>query len=314
VVGDKHIVGAAPSGDFADHADDLAVLTSRGWEFAAPAVGQQVYVLALDEFRYWSEAGEWAQGGVTDGSIGAKHLQFPFGMAVEDELDTPPGGTPAEGTKWIVAANATGAWDDWDGDVAEADGAGGFRRLSAYHGATVASKALNTLRTFNGDTGEWTSAGGAWLDQKSSFQQDNSTGASNAGSGIYGYSHNTAPANQLRRIQATLNHQARATGAKLRITFSGTLTTQNGVGASGGDVSGAVVALYRDAVTNAIAWNMSAADMVTIATDSVNVTFYIDAPDAAVHNYTIAIMSGRNSNTELRMHAGHRLMTIEEAA
>ncbi len=314
-VGDKYIVGPAPSGDFAANADDLAVLTSRGWEFAAPEIGQRVYVRALDEYQYWSEAGVWTQDGVADSSLGARKLQFPFGMAVESETDTPPVGTPAEGTKWIVAANATGAWVAWDGDVAEADGVGGFRRLSAYDGATVADRSLKTLRSFNGNTGEWVSSGGAWIAQKSYFEAGDSPGASNAGSGHYGYSTTVPPSTHQRRIQAVLSHQARSAGATLRVTFSASLQRQNGGGGAGTSPDMAV-ALYRDSETNAIAWALIAPGLgsLTYDTDWCNVTFYITAPDAAAHTYTIAITSAGFNNTEVRALASRRLMTIEEAA
>lgn len=45
-------------------------------------------------------------------------------IAVEDrDLATPPA-SPADGTRWLVASGATGAWAGWDGEIAyRVDGA-----------------------------------------------------------------------------------------------------------------------------------------------------------------------------------------------
>lgn len=43
-IGGCHIVGAAPTGDWAGHAGQLAAFTSGGWRFIAPRDGMSAYV------------------------------------------------------------------------------------------------------------------------------------------------------------------------------------------------------------------------------------------------------------------------------
>jgi hypothetical protein len=60
-VGDCHVVGPAPTGDWAGHAFVLAGYTGGGWRFIAPFDGLRVYDKASGEVAVYA-AGAWARG------------------------------------------------------------------------------------------------------------------------------------------------------------------------------------------------------------------------------------------------------------
>lgn len=95
VAGDRLIVGTAPTGDFAGHADDLTVKNGAGdWVFVEPEIGQETYVVDVESKYHYTAAGAWAAGtgqfSIDDGAISARALDFPFGYVAEDELTKPP--------------------------------------------------------------------------------------------------------------------------------------------------------------------------------------------------------------------------------
>lgn len=64
VIGQGWIVGAAPTGDWADRADMLAVWTAGGWRFLAPVEGMRVWLRDQEAFSSWTGS-EWRDGELT---------------------------------------------------------------------------------------------------------------------------------------------------------------------------------------------------------------------------------------------------------
>lgn len=306
VVGDKHIVGVAPTGDFAANANDLTVLTSRGWSFVSPVIGQVVYDRNAAGQKHWSEAGAWTVGigadSVVDASITPRKLKWPFGARVESETATPPGGTPAAGTLYLVAASATGAWAGRDTEIAEADGAGGW----TFHTAAIG------MRLFNAGTGGdiqftadgWGSAAGASVDYASEFEATTGT-SSTGGSGAGGYSATVAPTSSQDYWQDDniITHTAKQTGAKLRFEY------QAKVDPVANDFE---VALFRDSDVDAIDWVGMGESGSSQETQTVNVIFEVTAPDTNSHEYKVRFISG--STVTRPASATRRRFTLEEMA
>jgi hypothetical protein len=93
--GQAWIVGTAPTGDWAGHADAIACWTTGGWRFVAPRTGMAVWAESLARpVRYRAGAG-WQVGVITasrieiDGVqvIGARvgAIAMPAGGAIVDE-------------------------------------------------------------------------------------------------------------------------------------------------------------------------------------------------------------------------------------
>lgn len=136
VTGDAWIVGAAATGGFAGHDDDIAVYTRRGWIFATPELGLTVFDEDTETNTQFTATG-W--GGfvpeLPDGSITPEALAFPGGVVVESTLSTPPGG-PSAGQWFIVGSSPSGAFTGHTGELAGWDGAA-YTFLTPAEGWTV---------------------------------------------------------------------------------------------------------------------------------------------------------------------------------
>lgn len=74
---DMYVVGAAPTGAWAGHADDLALYDGTGWEFYTPAEGWRVWDLATSS--HWTFTTGWVQSvfaGFGDGSVASPSIFF----------------------------------------------------------------------------------------------------------------------------------------------------------------------------------------------------------------------------------------------
>ena len=71
-VGQGWLVGGAPNGAFADHAEDIVVWTTGGWRFLTPFEGMAVWRSDIGTVARWS-GGQWIGGAaiatVTGGSV-----------------------------------------------------------------------------------------------------------------------------------------------------------------------------------------------------------------------------------------------------
>jgi hypothetical protein len=74
---DIYIVGAAPTGAWTGHTDDLALYDGAGWLFHPPAEGWRVWDLGTSS--HWTYTTDWVQSvfaGFGDGSAGAPSIFF----------------------------------------------------------------------------------------------------------------------------------------------------------------------------------------------------------------------------------------------
>jgi len=143
-LGDQYVIGAAPSGDWASKAKNLATWTARGWVYRVPQRGQIVWVNDENTFYHYSTSDVWTQGipvsGITNGAITPLKLRHPLAvMVVEDVRNAPPGSIPANGTAYVVGNSPTGAFAGEAGGVAYVDG-GAYTFIDPFEGATVYDK------------------------------------------------------------------------------------------------------------------------------------------------------------------------------
>jgi hypothetical protein len=106
VAGDKYIVGTAPTGDFAGHANKLSFLNGAGdWVFVSAEIGQVVYVEDEEGHYHWSAGATWDPGlGLTTleaGSVTPRELDEPWGATVVSETNTPAGTRATGGTPTV---------------------------------------------------------------------------------------------------------------------------------------------------------------------------------------------------------------------
>lgn len=108
-VGDRVLIGAAGSDDFASHSNKFAIYLSTGWEKVVPRIGQRTYVEDEETDYQYGVSGLWTAAGlVLASAIGAQELAFPWGMVVESEIATPPG-TRATGATPTMPLGGTAA-------------------------------------------------------------------------------------------------------------------------------------------------------------------------------------------------------------
>lgn len=153
--GDAYVVAAGATGAWAGRDGDYALYTDRGWIFETIGEGRVFYVEDEELFYYYDAGGSLAQfpgaAAIANSSIELKHLESPFGCAVEAEQNAPPGGTPPDRIKYIVGAAPTGAWAGQNAKVAEYDSTlAAWVFHAAEDGDFVNDKASGYLKTFDG--------------------------------------------------------------------------------------------------------------------------------------------------------------------
>lgn len=328
-IGDVYRVPAAPTGDWASNAEDIAILTGNGWAFVSPTPGMMIYVRDEATYEHWSEAGAWVDGvgavGIADGSVYPVKLRWPLGVAVEEETATPPGGTPGAGTAYIVGTSGSGAWASHDTDVAIADGAGGWSFLSAYEGATVFDRGEGVLKSFNA-AGAWASSAGVIVGAATAAVASTGSVTAPSGTTFFSGSNTTAPTTSQRRLIDTgtaVTYAAKASGSRLVFNYRAHMTgSQTDVGSVSGSTIGEarVLALYRDSEVNALDW-VKIEPLTTDNATFINATLETTAPDTSSHTYRVAILSwltnaGAGSNDLARDAASiaRRRLSLEEFA
>lgn len=299
-IGDKHIVGPAPGGDYASNANNLTVYTDAGWRFTAPVIGQHVYDRSAKSVKHWSEDAAWVAGlgadSVADQGITPSKMLWPFGARVEAEQATPPPfdaqlGTPAEGTLYLVAANGTDDFLNQDTKIAEADGAGGWKK---FHNPYIG------MRLFNADANNdilftaagWTQNQGALVFRDSKFVVTGALTVLNVG-GNYSYSAATPPDTTFDHTEDAMQiaHTARNASSRLKFTYTASEVDSGGVGTT--------IALFRDAEADALDWVGGSA---TITAGQVSVDLETIAGDTSEHTYKIRLFgSSPGSPTRRRL-------------
>ena len=305
-IGDTYLLFGAPSGDWADGAaDQIAIFTSRGWEYVTPNVGQLVYVEDEDGFYRFNASGNWVAGfgvnALPSNSIKASQLIGSVGWLhpiVENQTTTAPptGPTPSKGAAYIIGPSATGGWAGHDGKVAVyEDDAGGYAIYTPQEGWRVYDKAQDADYVFNGT--EWISQRGAIINYAYAFTEG--TGSqSTGGSGNYSFSTSTPPTTSqgYRQDDVTLTYAARRSGAILRFKYQYIGGAPNNSG---------LPALFVDSVSNAIGWSGASVD------SAVNIrTFIVVVADTSPHVYKMRLVNIAGGPATISM----RLFEVEEFA
>lgn len=317
--GDRYALPAAPTGtDWATHAYDLAVYAGGAWHFVIPEEGFITWSEAAASLIHMAADGTWTLGtgaaAVPAGSVGATELEYPWGPVVQTETATPPGGTPAATLKWIVGAAATGVWATHDGEVAEANGAGGWIYYEPYDGALVFDLAADVSKRYDSGSGAWVASGGAWVDYQRQRTADTSS-TSSGGTAGYVWSASTAPTNSaFRRSDNVGISIAAPAGVKLRFTYRFTVETwMTADGYFGAGSKNLIAALFRDSEVNCIDWQMTGITGAEAAAAEVrgdNVTFEVTSLDASTHTYKVGLLNA----TDTTATASYRPATISRRA
>lgn len=163
-IGDWYIVGAAPVGDWAGHADDLAFFNGAGdWVFVTAAVGVSVYVIDEDSTYHVDSYSNWIIGigsnALAPGSVlpsqlqgGGSHILW----SVENQTTNNPPGI-VDSVQYIIGPSPTGAWAGHPAKIAHAEN-GAWVIYTPANGWLAFDKALNEFYRFNGSA--WITQGG----------------------------------------------------------------------------------------------------------------------------------------------------------
>jgi len=316
-LGDRYIIPAGAIGnDWSSHQDDLAVFTRNGWKFQIPQIGQWVLDEAVGGFISYTESG-WVYGpGARSFDAASIPLSAALGwgaiVPVENQT-TPAPPIATKGLRYVVGSAATGAWLGKDKQIAICEVTGIWTFYSPENGWQIFDKSTSSPYTWNGAS--WLSTAGTWIDRKIVQTASGSTTAP-SGTTAYVYSTSSGPTTAHRRMidGAGVSFAAKKAGAKLRVKYSAdivsTLSADNG-GTSNAD---SVIAVFRDSESAAISWRRI---LLVSSPDSIDKTFYIEAPDTSSHTYSIAITSRRyvsNGSFDNVSTLTLRSLEIEEAA
>lgn len=316
--GDRYAIPAAPTGAWAAHANELTVYSGGAWLFTAPAEGFTTWSEAGGTLIHMGAAGDWVEGigaaSIPAGAVDATALQSPWGFVVQAETATPPGGTPAASLKWIVGAAATGVWATHDGEIAEADGAGGWGYFAPYDGARVYDLAADIEKKYDAGSGAWLSGGGVWVDYLRYRTADTSS-TSAGGTAGYVWSAATAPTSSAwRRADDVGVPIAAPTGVKLRFSYRFTVETWATPDAYfGAGSKNLIAALYRDSEVNCIDWQMTGVSGTDAAAGEIRggiVVFEVSAIDSLSHTYKVGLLNATDSVAA----ASYRPATISRRA
>jgi hypothetical protein len=154
-LGDAYLVGAAATGAWSGHDDQVAVYTARGWEFISYAIGRLLYIRATNSYKRRDSGGAWgdaltvAANSITPDQIVGRPLRY----IVENQTTNTPPGSPSDGDQYIIGAAPTGAWAGNAGKIALWSAlAATWKIIAPREGETAYDKSLDHEVTFNGST------------------------------------------------------------------------------------------------------------------------------------------------------------------
>lgn len=320
-IGDAYFTSAAPTGDWANNPEEVAVWTSRGWVFVAPQVGEQIYVadgsqrwLYLDETGALVERSGNTPSSIVDQTLVGGQRRF---IVENQTTDTPPA-SPALGMYWIVGPVPTGAWAGQTGNIATSyDGGLSWAFIPAVSGLEAFDRQEFSNFIYRPGAG-WVSAAGAWTkflhvytEGTGSTTSEGSTPWNGSASPTTGIVH--------RLDGATLTLQANRVGALLRFRYSANVeiplssVSENYLG----------VVLFRDSESQSLIHRRVGSTLhrlsiggnfVTFVDWDVAAEFVLTASDTASHTYRAALLcSGFGSALMGPVSLSKRLFTLEES-
>ncbi|WP_315833888.1 DUF2793 domain-containing protein [Bradyrhizobium prioriisuperbiae] len=314
-VGDRLLVPPAATGvDWSGKDGRIAIYLESGWHFAIYPIGRLIFIEDEGAFYHRDQNGSWIAGVGTialvassipiTSIIGAKASTL---LKVENQTINAPPSSPVVPTAYIIGPSPTGSWSGQSGKLAICLVTGSFTIINPDEGDEVYDKSLKADIKFNGSV--WLSAAGSWVAISGPVLTTGSTGFAGGG-GTSLYSDTVPPVNTATATPdpATITHTAKRAGALLRISYRARVTWASGNTGTSSYTSNipAVLAVFRDSVTNAIAWctvnNITFVDPGTFAATFndlpfVNEEFLVTAPDTAAHVYKIVLLAGINDFT-----------------
>jgi hypothetical protein len=292
-LGDAYIVPSGASGDWGDHADDIAIWTARGWGYVPPRKWRQVGVDDEGGYRHWSGTA-WALGlgnnAHADASIAPVKLVqgLTFWIVQEVGLDTPP--SIVKGINYIVGATPSGAFVGHTNEIATSDDGIGWD----FYEPAIGWEAFNLddLQKYRYNGASWESVTLGYASAITEITTA-SAGLSAAGSNSSGYAiHPTTPPTQStnRRFQETLTRtiQADFVGQRFEVEYQASVT---GLLISGGSSTDPQLSagIFIDSVADALDWHLVARQISAIADShqldvgQINLTFEFALEDTSAH-------------------------------
>jgi hypothetical protein len=309
-------------------ANDIIVHTSRGWVEVAPDFGPPIYVKGATagypakSYVHWDADDGWVAG-VGAGSYQAATINADALIGgggtqhhiVENQTTNDPPGTVTDGVKYIIGSVPTGAWAGQSGKIAAGEN-GAWVILTPAEGWIAYDKALNIGLRFTGTA--WESSLGAWVAIATPQVTINGNHTANGSNSVYIYSDTGAPTTSHRAVidDSTITHAAKRANAWLRLDYAGDVTLVNGPNLGFGTTRALTIAVFRDDEANAIAYRSLPQVGAAAGLMSFSDFFMVQAPDAAEHEYKMAVMSGTSATgTTFDATAIYRRMfTLQEAA
>lgn len=88
VGGERYLISATPSGDFAGHPEELAEFDGVSWKFSTPSAGKITYVIALDRLYVYDNNDGWAWSGIDSADLDYDNADSDLNsLSVKDALD-----------------------------------------------------------------------------------------------------------------------------------------------------------------------------------------------------------------------------------
>lgn len=154
--GDAWLVPSGASGDWGDHADDIAVWTARGWEYVQPRFGRLLYVEDQSGYVHYTAAGAWEEGLGNNAhavaSIAPDKLVQGLKNWVVQEIGTNNPPSIVKGINYIVGSAPTGAFVGHENEVVTSDDGSTLNFYTPAEGWTAYSIADHTDYRFDGTT------------------------------------------------------------------------------------------------------------------------------------------------------------------
>lgn len=289
--GDAYIITSPATGVWAGREDDIALYTHAGWVYITPEVGFHIFVYDELGFYHVTTDGSWVSGlgalQATDGSLSIAALDFPMGIAVEDEQNAPPG-SPVDDTAYIVGTSPTGDWASQNQKIALRR-SGVWVFIDTYEGALVYDRNASDFKRFDGSNWGVAFTPGRLVACKEVFNSGTVSGVSgwDQPHGSYG---SGAPDNTEGAVVAEFTHAVADADHMLYFDVSIFVSL-----ASADDA--AFCSVLIDSQTVAADWATTYVEGdLTLPSVHLQATLRVDPSDASSHDYDIRAGAVRASS------------------
>lgn len=164
-IGNRYLIAAGATGAWSGHSNEVAIFTSRGWEFVNLGTGRLILIEDEDAYAHKNAGGSWVVGfgaqSLSAGSIlpsmmlgGAARVRF---LVENQTTNTPP--AVVNGNAYIIGSSPTGAWSGHAAKIAHGEG-GVWVIYAPAAGWRAYDKAIGKDYVYNGSA--WVTAAGNW--------------------------------------------------------------------------------------------------------------------------------------------------------